>query len=855
MKTIDFLLLPLTIVRGVGSKASDLYGRLLNKNKPKVIDLLLHKPERVVFRRKNPSLMNVMSGDIITAEVIVDEIIEPKTKSQPLKIRCCNDTGYIYLSYFKTFPGLIEKNFVVGKKIFVSGKAERFFNNELSIIHPDIGLSELPGHEVVYPLTMGLNNKFLGQSIRNALEKVTEMPEWLSKDFLLEKGWESWLESIKKMHFFYEQSRYVDTSDRLAFDELLSNQIALGVVREKIKNIGAKTPLIKYGNFKDVFLKKLPFELTGDQKKVVSEIENDIFSPKRMLRLLQGDVGSGKTVVAFLTMLPFVENKKQVALMVPTSILATQHYEWIKKIVNGYDKIVNGCHNSTLEGKSNHVSGLVGGIKSVERLYSTQTLARAQNLRKQTNSCENFLWNFLRNKRMDGFKFKRQQPIDKYVADFINFETKIIIEVDGQQHYNNYKSVKHDLKRDEVLNNLGYKVLRFWAGDVYNNINNVLETIYNELHLKTPHQNTSCFDSPSRVELEHPIAIELLTGKIKGKKREDILKRLENGEIDILIGTHAIFQENIKFKNLGYVVIDEQHRFGVSQRLNLIEKAENVDVLVMTATPIPRTLSLTIYGDMEVSAIKEKPKNRKEIITTSLHCDNFESLVDRIKNMMQKGEKIYWICPLIDESEALEATPLFKRYQELSESFGDECVGFIHGKMKEEEKDKIMEEFSSRDGAKKILIATTVIEVGIDVPDATVIIIENPERFGLAQMHQLRGRVGRGDKQSYCILFFQKFSQNLKKRMEILKSSSDGFEIAEEDLKMRGSGEILGFKQSGMPDYRIADLSRHYDLLIEAAKMARNIVQNKELLNSEAVQTLLKLYGYGDVNYGENILN
>ena len=349
------------------------------------------------------------------------------------------------------------------------------------------------------------------------------------------------------------------------------------------------------------------------------------------------------------------------------------------------------------------------------------------------------------------------------------------------------------------------------------------------------------------IKKKKKIRIALLTGNIKGKKRTRILKALKDGNIDILVGTHALFQENVEFKDLGYAVIDEQHRFGVVQRLSLIEKGKDVDILVMTATPIPRTLALTIYGDMEVSTIKEKPKNRKEIITTSLQKEKFYDLVIRMKEKIKDGEKVYWICPLIDESENLKATPLFERYEQLKMFFQEEELGFLHGKMSETEKDKIMNDFSNKDGLTKILISTTVVEVGVDVPDATIIIIESPERFGLSQMHQLRGRVGRGSKQSYCILFYEKLTDNLRKRMEILKKSSDGFFIAEEDLKLRGAGEMLGARQSGYQEYMIADLSNHYNLLLEASKLAKYIVQNKQFLNSEAVNILLKLFGYNEI--------
>jgi ATP-dependent DNA helicase RecG len=457
---------------------------------------------------------------------------------------------------------------------------------------------------------------------------------------------------------------------QLAFAELLANQIALKIIRDRTIKDTTKTDLKnKSGLLKQEFLQKLPFELTNDQKKAISEIETDIYSSKRMLRLLQGDVGSGKTVVALLTLLPFLENQRQVAIMCPTSILAKQHYEYLVKM----------------------------GINA-----------------------------------------------------------------------------------------------------------------------------------------------ELLTGAIKGKKK--ILTRLANGEIDVAIGTHALFQDGVNFKDLGYVIIDEQHRFGVVQRLSLIEKGANVDTLIMSATPIPRTLSLSIYGDMDLSTIYEKPKNRKEIITTSLHKDRSDTLFSRIRERVGQGEKVYWVCPLINESETEGMEHIIdvnKRFEVLESQFGKQ-VALLHGEMKEEEKNKILSDFAF--GDKKILVSTTVIEVGIDVPDATIIVIENPERFGLAQIHQLRGRVGRGNKQSYCLLFYNRMGENFKKRAEILKNTSNGFVIAEEDLKLRGAGEILGVRQSGFGDMNFAVLEEHYDLLLEATKTVKYVSE---------YDNLLRLFGYDEMLKGE----
>ena len=725
---LGFLLTPLKKLSGFTDRSMKLYERLLLKRsldfekELKVIDLLYHKPEKVLFRKENPDLRTVQDGDLITVKVVVDDYKIPYKNYQPHKILCHNQTGFITIVYFKMLD-YMKPMFKEGNEIVISGKVEKF-NNELQMTHPDyVNNQNIPNYEQIYPLTAGLINKNLRQNIQKILQKIPDLPEWLPNDLLFENGWKSWKESILSMHNAKNDNELLDNSpyiERLAFDELLANQISFNLVKEKIKLENQKDIFVNKNNsLKKYFLELLPFELTNDQKKVIKEIEDDLYSQKRMLRLVQGDVGSGKTVVAFLSMLPFLENHKQIAFMVPTSILATQHFEWLKNICT----------------KSNNI-----------------------------------------------------EIID----------------------YNKLASSKKNLE------------------------NSLLDFDKNEKNIK--------------------IKIALLTGKIKGKKREKILNALKNGEIDILIGTHAIFQENVEFKNLEYIVIDEQHKFGVAQRLNLIEKGKNTDTLIMTATPIPRTLALTIYGDMDISTIKEKPKNRKEIITTSLQKERFNDLITRIKEKIKENEKIYWICPLIDESENLPATPVFQRYEEFKKFFKEEELGLLHGKMTEEEKDKIMADFSDKNGLAKILVSTTVVEVGVDVPDATIIIIESPERFGLSQIHQLRGRVGRGDKQSYCILFYEKLTNSLRKRMEILKNSSDGFYIAEEDLKLRGSGEMLGVKQSGYQEYLIANLSSHYTLLLQASKIAKQIVKDKNLLNSESIKTLLQMFSY-DETFNRDIFN
>jgi len=735
IKELEFLLSPLHLLKGIKEKTENVYRKLLTSRRildldkePKVIDLLYHKPQKIVYRKQNPDLSNLEDGDLITARVMVYSHEKPIRNGQPYRIICGNRTGFITVIYFKAIPQFILKNFKEEANVVISGKIERF-NNEIQMSHPDyINDANIPSFEPIYPLTAGLTNRSLRWTIQNILPMVPDLPEWLDNNFLFEHQWKSWRNSLISLHNAKTNEELAAHSpyvERLAFDELLANQIAIGIMRKRVKNNLAKNKLlVKNDSLKNYFLHKLPFEPTNDQQKATTEIENDIYSNRRMLRLLQGDVGSGKTVVAFLTMLPFLQNRKQVVLMVPTSILATQHYSWISKICEG-----------------------------------------------------------------------------------VYIDTESTMSEDKEE--------------------------------------------FSDKDIETIHSDTELILSQ---KIKRPIKLALLTGKIKGKKREKILNDLKSGAVDILIGTHAVFQENVEFRDLGYTIIDEQHRFGVSQRLNLIEKGKNIDILIMTATPIPRTLALTIYGDMDISTIQEKPKSRKEIITSTLQSDRFNELIYRLKEKIKDGEKIYWICPLIEESENLSATPLFKRYEEFKKVFDKNEIGFIHGKLNENEKDKIIDEFSKQNGKIKILIATTVIEVGIDVPNATIIIIESPERFGLSQIHQLRGRVGRGEKQSYCVLFYDKLTKNLKKRMDILKTSSNGFFIAEEDLKLRGSGEVLGLKQSGYQEYLIADFSDHYDLLLEAAKMARFIVNNRDLLNSYPIKILLELFGYNEC-LNEAILN
>ena len=676
---LNFLFSPLSILRGIGDKTLKNYTRLLSKKRilkeenTKVLDLLFHLPEKILQRKIVNSIKDIQEGDYIVAKVQVVTLNPPENPRQPYTITCYLGNNFVNIVYYKYFENYINNKFKVGEEVFVSGKVT-MYNSQVQIIHPDYisnNLEDIPIYENIYPLTQGITNKEIYKNIDVILKNCPNLPEWLDKSIF--NGWDSWLNSLKELHkpksfFDVKNNKY---RNRLVFDELLAQQLALSLVKktreykERLQN--------KSKNLKNKFLKEfLPFKLTNDQEKVIKEIEEDTFSDCKMMRLLQGDVGSGKTIVAFITMLNYIDNNKQCVLMVPTSILANQHFE----------------------------------------------------------------------------------NISKFCSD---------------------------------------------------------------LNLK----------------------VELLTGKVKGKKRKEVLENLKNGSINILVGTNALRVDTVEFNNLGYVVIDEQHRFGVEQRLTLTNKNKNADILAMSATPIPRTLALTIYNDMSLSIIEEKPKNRKEIVTSVIEMSKYTDLLEKIKQ--KNEEKIYWICPLVEENEESDLTDVKNKYNEFCAIFGEEKVSFIHGKMKN--KDDVMEDFCNNK-ERKILIATTVIEVGVDVRDATIIVIEHPERFGLSQLHQLRGRVGRGDKQSYCILLYDKnkVGVNTIKRLNIMRSSNNGFTIAEQDLKIRGIGEVLGLKQSGQQDYLMADLNTDFALFEKAIYTAQNVIKNKQLNRYMLLLYLFALY-------------
>lgn len=685
------LLSPLSLLKRVGPAVERLLVKLVEQNK--VFSLLLHRPisaEKILFK---PRLFEVQSGEMIVVKLKIESHIKPQTSRQPYKIVGYAPSGYVNLIFFKIFPSQIAK-LAVGLEVAVLGYLQKVMG-ENQISHPEQivaaeAIESLPKINIVYPLTAGISQKFLRQKIVEALELMPEpgaQYEWIDQNLLVSKKWPSFIEALHDLHNPLGDQDFLPQNPvrkRLAYDELLAWQLALLLVKQA-EDATKKLPQIKR-NFADEFLTSMPFKPTLAQLQAAQEIKNDVISRKKMLRLLQGDVGSGKTVLAIYACLLAFSQGKQSCIIAPITILAEQHFSYLQKMLQG-------------------------------------------------------------------------------------------------------------------------------------------------------------------LELPRQPVIELLIGKQTKKQKAKILQDLREGKIDILISTHAVLQDDVQFKNLALAVIDEQHRFGVMQRLKLVEKGAEVDVLLMSATPIPRSLMMTIYGDTDISILNEKPAGRKEIDTLVMSENKRTEVFTAIKRALQKQEKIYWICPAIEESEEVELVAAEEKFKELCEVFGEKSVALIHGKMKESEKEKVMESFAGKGSAgPQILVATTVIEVGIDVKDATIIVIENAENFGLSQLHQLRGRVGRGEKQSYCILLYgKKYGVKGRERLGILRASNDGFFIAEEDLKMRGSGELLGTKQSGIPEFKIADLANDIDLVKIAHKNAQMVLHQDPALVAEQSQKfreLLSLFDY-----------
>jgi ATP-dependent DNA helicase RecG len=691
------LFAPARSLPGVGPRIEGLLSRLLAPRRrdahARVIDLLWHLPVGVIDRALTPRIAAARLGEIATLVVTVAEHRPGGGRRggrAPYRVLVEDESGALELVYFNADRAYLQRLLPVGSRRIVSGKVEAY-DSWLQMPHPDHVVkaesasdAPLPMHEPIYPLTAGLTNTTLRKIVTQGLGRVPTLPEWIDAAWRAEKRWPSFSEAFTRLHAPESVSDHGPSSParaRLAYDELLANQLALAVIRQRLRRSAGRS-LAPSGKLREAILAALPFKLTRAQANALAEIDADLKAPHRMLRLLQGDVGSGKTVVALLAMATAVEAGTQAALMAPTEILARQHL-------------------ATIE----------------------------------------------------------------------------------------------------------------------------------------------AFAAPAGLR------VALLTGRERGRQRQDILAALKQGTIDILIGTHALIQEDIEFRDLALVVIDEQHRFGVHQRLALQAKGtgRGAELLVMTATPIPRSLLLTSYGDMDVSRLTEKPPGRKPIATRTVPLERLDEVIAGLDRALAAGAQIYWVCPLVAEFEMLDIAAAEERYADLHRRFGNQ-VGLVHGRLAAKEKDAVMAAFAN--GAIRVLVSTTVIEVGVDVPAASIMIIEHAERFGLAQLHQLRGRVGRGAAESSCILLFrQPLSEAARARLEVMRQTEDGFVIAEEDLKLRGGGELLGTRQSGLPAFRIALLPEDEALLAAARDEARLVLARDPQLQdpkSEPLRLLLYLFERDD---------
>jgi ATP-dependent DNA helicase RecG len=641
-----------------------------------VRDVLFHLPTDWLDRSYQPKIAQAQPGQVATLEVEVVRIEAPARKSQPHRVVIGDGTGFAEIVLFNHAR---VTQFPVGARLIVSGKLE-LFQDRLVMPHPDYVASALqktdfPWLEPIWPLAAGITPRTMRRAQLGALSRLPDLPEWHDATVLKQRGWPSFTGALRALHAPTERPDQ-KPSDRLAYDELLARQISFAIVRGRRRKRAGR-PLVGDGRLRTSALKRFGFPPTPGQLQALAEIDADLAAPHRMLRLLQGDVGSGKTLVALLACLRAVEAGAQAALLAPTEILAKQHFATFQRL--------------------------------------------------------------------------------------------------------------------------------------------------------------------------SPVPVVLLTGNIQGSARRKILTGLKDGSLPLVIGTHAIFQKSVEFHDLALAVIDEQHRFGVDQRLALGSKGEATDLLVMTATPIPRTLLLTHWAEMDISRIPEKPKGRPSITTTLHSLGELEKIEAAVERAVAKGGRVYWVCPLVNESEALDITAAEARFAGLRQRFGADAV-LAHGQMEPEKRDAALASFAR--GEAKILVATTIIEVGVDVPEANVMIIEHAERFGLAQLHQLRGRVGRGVAASFCLLLHDpNCSKAARARLSLLRDTEDGFLIADEDFKLRGAGDYLGTKQSGLPGYLLADPVKHEALLTMARQDAVLLLQRDPGLESprgQALRLLLNLFDQRD---------
>jgi len=673
----DFLKQKITILSGVGNKTK----KLLKKKKiEKVSDLLWNFPHGYTDRSNIQTLDKLEIGKITTIKVKVIKYNFPRIRNLPSKVLCEDKIGKIDIVFFNSREGYIRKILPIGFNVVISGKIN-YYKKKYQITNPAyvLPINKMDYVNKIIPkysLTEGITEKIYRKLIDQVLIKIKDLNEWHDEKTLKYIGNVSWSKSILNIH----RNKFVDINSkfyrRLAYDEILANLLVLSQTRKRIKKFKKEKKKFDH-SFSKKIIDNFNFKLTNSQIKMINEINSDLKSDQKMFRLLQGDVGTGKTIVSFIAAANVIKSNYQATLMAPTEILAKQHFELANKI---------------------------------------------------------------------------------------------------------FRSIN--------------------------------------------------------------ISIAFLSGKTDINKKKTIYEDLTNGKIDFLIGTHALFQKNIHFKKLGLVIIDEQHKFGVKQRIELSNKGgKNCDMLLMSATPIPRTLILAVYGDMDISRLTEKPTHRKNVITLSKPEEKIHEIILFLEKEINEGNQIFWICPLIEESKKLDYSAAIKKYKFLSNKFPNR-VGLIHGNLPKEEKEEVLKKFLKRDI--KILVSTTVIEVGVDFPNANLIIIENSNKFGLSQLHQLRGRVGRGTKQGTCILLFKKnLSENAKKRIQILKSSNDGFLIAEKDMKLRGFGDVLGYQQSGIKDFKIADLVHHEDLFKLAEKNIKEINLNEN--NFDKYNFLLKLFDKAEI--------
>jgi len=674
-----------TTLTGVGPHLEKLYRRLFGREQPaRVIDLLFHLPTGAIDRRARPKLRDVVPDTVVTVAVTVDRHrpSPPHRPRAPYQVYTSDETGDLTLTYFNARKDYLQKLLPVGERRYVSGTVA-LYDHMRQMVHPDrvvaeADLAKLPLVEPVYPLTEGLSLNQIRKAADAALTRLPDLPEWQDASWVARERFPSFAEALRVLHRPTEPADLLPEGlawSRLAYDEFLAGQLALALVRAHLRRpAGRATP--GTGHIRKKLIEALPYSLTPSQGRAVADIVSDLGKPERMLRLLQGDVGSGKTVVALLAAAAVIEGGRQAALMAPTEILARQHFNTVAP------------------------------------------LAAA-------------------------------------------------------------------------------------AG----------------------------------------INVAILTGRERGRERNDILEKLAFGDIHVLIGTHALFQEEVEFRDLALAVVDEQHRFGVHQRLALAKKGEAVDVLVMTATPIPRTLVLTYFGDMDVSELREKPAGRQPIDTRVVPHSRLDEVVGAVGRALAEGRRVYWVCPLVEVTENTDLAAAEERFAALKERFRA-MVDLVHGRMKGGEKDLAMERFAA--GETRLLVATTVIEVGVDVPEATAMVIEHAERFGLAQLHQLRGRIGRGSEHSSCLLLYKgPLGETAKARLNIVRETEDGFRIAEEDLKLRGEGDVLGTRQSGLPGFRVARIETHGKLIGAARDDAALVLARDPTLTSargQALRNLLYLF-------------